>query len=83
MPYFGKIKHYDSWRGTGAILPSQGGEPLPFGKDDLLREGKRPLVDEEYSFETFEVNGQNKRATNLKRLSHDQILEQQARAQRG
>lgn len=76
MPYFGTITSYSSGRGEGAILPHDGGEPLPFGKADLARESQQPCVDDIYCFETFEVNGRHKRAINLTKLAKVHILKQ-------
>lgn len=72
MPYFGKIKSYDSGLGKGTIQPNRGGVPLPFGKADLRRESRQPLVEEPYSFETVEVDGANRRATDLQLLTAPQ-----------
>ena len=83
MAYFGKISSYDSGAGAGIIIPDRGGQPLPFGKSDLQHESQQPFVDERYSFETVEVNGNRERATNLEKMSDARIQQEQARAQRG
>lgn len=65
MTHFGKIRSYDSGKGTGTISLEKGGNVLPFGKADLRRESQAPKVGDRYGFETDQVNGQNVRAVNL------------------
>lgn len=65
MAHFGKIKTYDSGKGSGTIAPEKGGEVLAFGKADLQQEGQIPKVDQRYGYETSQVDGDKARAVNL------------------
>lgn len=65
MTQHGKIKSYDSIKGTGTIAPEKGGKPLAFGKTDLQQEAQEPKVDQRYSYETSQVGGGEARATDL------------------
>src|SRR3546814_20665878 len=64
MTHFGKIKSYDSGKGTGMITPDKGGDALPFGRTDLQQEEQEPSVDQRYGYDTSEVNVGNNRAIN-------------------
>lgn len=85
MTHFGKIKSYDSGKGTGMITPDKGGDALPFGRKDLQHEAQEPSVDQRYGYDTSEVNGGNKRAIKLQPQQGEgpSLQEQQARAQQG
>ncbi len=65
MTHFGKIKTYDTGKGTGTIAPEKGGEPLAFGRADLQQEGQIPKVAQRYGYETSQVDGGKARAVNL------------------
>lgn len=82
MMRFGKIKSYDSGRGTGLISPENGGDLLPFGKSDLQQESQAPKAGDRYGYETNQVDGHDIRAVNLQRRQGDLQLEQ-ARARKG
>ncbi len=85
MTRFGKIKSYDSDKGAGLISPDEGGNALPFRRNDLQQQAQEPSIDQRYSFNTSEVDGANKRAINLQlqRFGAPGVQEQQARAQQG
>ena len=85
MTHFGKIKSYDSGKGTGMITPDNGGDALAFGRKDLQQEAQEPSVDQRYGYDTSEVNGGNKRAINLQpqQGEAESAQEEQARAQQG
>lgn len=85
MPHFGKIKSYDSDKGTGTITPDKGGDALPFGRKDLQQEAQEPSVDQRYSYITSEVDGSDKRAINLQpqQGEAESVQEGQARTQQG
>lgn len=85
MTHFGKIKSYDSGKGTGMITPDKGGDALPFGRKDLQQEAQEPSVDQRYGYDTSEVDGGNKRAINLQpqQGEAESVQEEQARAQQG
>lgn len=65
MTHFGKIKSYDTGKGTGTITPEAGGKPLAFAKADLQQEGEEPKVDQRFGYETAQMNGGEARAVNL------------------
>lgn len=66
MIHFGKIKSYDSGKGSGLIAPESGGEPLSFVKADLQQEAAEPMSGQRYGYETSQVDGgKSPRATNL------------------
>lgn len=85
MTHFGKIKSYDSDKGTGMITPDKGGDALPFGRKDLQQEAQEPSVDQRYGYGTSEVDGRDKRAINLQSQQGEaeSVKEEQARAQQG
>lgn len=83
MSHFGKIKWYNSGKGSGTILPDEGGDALPFRRSDLQPEGQEPQTDQRFSYETSEVDGGQKRAVNLRQQGESQTVEAQARAQQG
>ncbi|MDP4576043.1 cold-shock protein [Qipengyuania sp. G39] len=85
MTHFGKIKSYDSGKGTGMITPDKGGDALPFGRKDLQQEAQEPSVDQRYGYDTSEVDGGNKRAINLQpqQGEAESVQEEQARSQQG
>lgn len=83
MSHFGKIKWYNSGKGSGTISPEDGGDALPFRKSDLQQEGQEPKADQRYSYETSEVDGGKKRAVNLRQQGEGQTVEEQARSQQG
>lgn len=65
MTHFGKIKSYDTGKGTGTITPEAGGEPLGFAKADLQQKGEEPKVDQRFGYDTAQMNGGKARAVNL------------------
>lgn len=65
MTHFGKIKSYDSGKGSGMISPEKGGEPLSFAKTDLQQEASEPKAGQRYGYETSQVDGGKAHATNL------------------
>ncbi|WP_144096589.1 cold shock domain-containing protein [Croceicoccus sediminis] len=83
MTNYGKIKWYNSGKGSGTILPEKGGDALPFRKSDLQQEGQEPQTDQRYSYETSEVDNGQKRAVNLRQQGESQVVEEQAHAQQG
>ena len=82
MTHYGKIKSYDSGKGSGTITPERGGDALPFKKADLQQQAQEPKVDQRYGYDTSEVDGGDKRAINLQPQQADPQQEQ-ARAQQG
>jgi CspA family cold shock protein len=52
MTHFGKIKFYDSAKGSGTISPEGGGDALPFRKTDMREQGQEPKRDQRYGYET-------------------------------
>ncbi len=82
MTNFGKIKSYDSGKGTGTISPEKGGLVLPFGKSDLQQESQVPMVGDRYGYETNQVDGKDTHAVNLEQQPGNPQREQ-ARAQQG
>ena len=85
MTHFGKIKSYDSDKGTGMITPDKGDDALPFKRGDLQQQAQEPCIDQRFGYDTSEVNGSNKRAINLQPQQGNgpSLQEQQARAQQG
>lgn len=83
MTNYGKIRWYDSGRGSGTIVPEKGGDALPFRKSDLQQVGQEPQTDQRYSFETSELDGGQKCAVNLRQQGESETSEGQARAQEG
>ena len=83
MAHFGNIKSYNQDKGTGTIAPEKGGDALPFKKKDLQHEAEAPKVDQRFSYETAEVDGGNKRATNLQMQAEESTQQKQASKQQG
>ena len=52
MTHFGKIKFYDSVKGSGTISPEGGGDVLPFRKADLRQQSPEPRPEQRYGYET-------------------------------
>ncbi|MEE4201861.1 cold-shock protein [Erythrobacter sp.] len=65
MAHTGKIKSYDTAKGSGMITPEKGGDALPFNKSDLQQQGQEPRAGQAYAYETREVNGGKVHATSL------------------
>lgn len=65
MSHFGKIKSYDTAKGSGMITPEKGGDPLAFVKADLNKQGEEPKAGERFGYETRQVDGGKPQATNL------------------
>lgn len=80
MAHFGKIKSYDTSKGTGTIAPEAGGEPLGFAKADLQQKGEEPKVDQRFGYDTAQMNGGKARAINLQM---QQSQREQAEKQQG
>ena len=84
MAHFGKIKSYDTSKGTGTIAPEAGGEPLGFAKADFQQKGEEPKVDQRFSYETEQADGGNAHAVNLQLQQGDgQSQKAQASKQQG
>ncbi|MEL1249277.1 cold-shock protein [Aurantiacibacter gilvus] len=81
MTQYGKIKSYDSNKGSGMITPEKGGDALPFGKTDLQQQAQEPKVDQRYGFETKQADGGNKSAVNLQHQQGDSQQEQSSKQQ--
>ena len=71
MTTFGKISAYDTGNGKGTIKPEAGGEPLPFGKDDLEKSASQPQQGQRFSCETRQAGGTHT-ATNLRQQEQKQ-----------
>lgn len=65
MAHTGKIKSYDTAKGSGMISPEKGGDALPFNKSDLQQQAQEPRAGQSYGYETREVNGGKVHATSL------------------
>ena len=65
MAHTGKIKSYDTAKGSGMITPEKGGDALPFNKSDLQQQAQEPRSGQAYAYETREVNGGKVHATSL------------------
>lgn len=78
MTHFGKIKNYDTDRGTGMIQPEKGGDTLAFSKSDLQQEASEPRQGQRFSYETNQVDGGKSYAVNLRQQgeSHSAQAEQ-------
>lgn len=83
MANFGNIKSYNQEKGAGTIIPENGGDALPFKKADLQQEAELPQIDQRYSYETAEVDGGHKRATDLRQQDDESAVQEQARKQMG
>ncbi len=78
MTHYGKIKNYNSEKGTGSIAPEKGGDPLDFAKADLQQQGQEPKVDQRYGYETKQVDGGKAQAVNLQMEQGQQGQREQA-----
>jgi CspA family cold shock protein len=65
MTHFGKIKFYDSAKGSGTISPEAGGDVLPFRKADLQEQAQEPLADQRYGYDTQSGDDGKRRAVRL------------------
>jgi cold shock protein len=83
MTDFGTIKSYDRDRGSGTILPEQGGDALPFRKSDLQQQAQEPRQDQRYGYDVKNADNGKRYAINLKAQGDAQLQQEQARAQRG
>lgn len=85
MAHSGKIKSYNSAKGSGLITPAKGGDALPFNKSDLQQQAQEPREGEAYGYETRQVNGGKVHATSLQmeQGSGSQGQKEQARNQQG
>lgn len=83
MTDFGTIKSYDSTKGTGTIVPEQGGDALPFRKSDLQQQVQEPRQDQRYGYDVKNANNGKRYAINLEPQGEAQVQQEQARAQRG
>jgi len=83
MTDFGTIKSYDGDRGTGTIVPEQGGDALPFRKSDLQQQAQEPRLNQRYGYDVKNADNGKRYAINLKPQGDAQVQQEQARAQRG
>lgn len=84
MTLFGKIKSYDSSKGTGTISPEKGGDALPFRKSDLQQEAQVPQPDERYGYEVKDADNGRRYAINLApQQGEPNVQKEQASAQQG
>ncbi len=81
MAHFGKIKNYDSGKGSGTITPEKGGDALNFAKADLQMEGSEPKSGQRWEYETKQVDGSAAHAVNLRQMEQGQ--KEQASQQQG
>jgi CspA family cold shock protein len=65
MTHYGKIKSYDTGKGSGMITPDKGGDALPFNKSDLQQQAQEPRADQRYGYDTRQIDGGKAHATNL------------------
>ncbi|WP_100259172.1 cold-shock protein [Qipengyuania seohaensis] len=81
---YGKVKSYDSSKGSGMIAPEQGGDALPFEKSDLKQQGKEPAANQRFGYETRKGDDGKECATNLQQQQNDdQSRKGQASKQQG
>ena len=64
MTHFGKIKSYDSGKGSGMITPKRVVTAIVC-KTDLQQEASEPKAGQRYGYETSQVDGGKAHATNL------------------
>lgn len=84
MTHFGKIKSYDSGKGTGTISPKKGGDALPFRKSDLQQEAQVPKQDERYGYDVKDADNGKRYAINLAaQLGEASVQQEQTSAQQG
>ena len=72
MAHTGKIKEYDTTKGSGSITPEKGGDALHFAKADLQMEGAEPKQGQHWEYETKQVDGSKARAVNLRQQEQGQ-----------
>lgn len=65
MTNYGKIKSYDTAKGSGTITPEKGGEPLAFVKADLQQEAAEPQQGQRFGYDTKQADGGKHHAVNL------------------
>ncbi|MFN3747165.1 MAG: cold-shock protein [Sphingorhabdus sp.] len=65
MTQYGKIKSYDSNKGSGTITPERGGETIAFVKADLQQQAQEPKVDQRFGYETRQMGSEKPHAVNL------------------
>lgn len=65
MTQYGKIKSYDSNKGSGTITPERGGETIAFVKADLQQQAREPKVDQRFGYETRQMGSEKPHAVNL------------------
>lgn len=65
MTRYGKIKSYDSNKGSGTITPERGGETIAFVKADLQQQAQEPKVDQRFGYETRQMGSEKPHAVNL------------------
>lgn len=65
MTNYGKIKSYDTAKGSGMISPEKGGEPLAFAKADLQQQASEPKQGERFGYDTRQADGGKTHAVNL------------------
>lgn len=71
MTNYGKIKSYDSGKGSGTITPENGGDALDFGKSDLQQQAAEPEQGQRFGYDTKQADGGKTHATNLRQ--HEQV----------
>ncbi len=77
MTDFGTIKSYNSDKGTGTIVPEQGGDALPFRKADMQQEGQQPRQEHRYGYDVHTGDGGQRRAVNLRPQEQEQVRQEQ------
>jgi CspA family cold shock protein len=65
MTQYGKIKSYDTGKGSGTITPDKGGDVLSFSKSDLQQQAQEPRANQRYGYDTRQIDGGKVHAINL------------------
>ena len=84
MTDFGKIKSYDSGKGTGTITPEKGGDALPFRKSDMQQQGQEPQQEQRFGYDVKNADNGKRYAINLQsQPGEGDVQREQAGAQQG
>ncbi|MCJ8191069.1 hypothetical protein [Sphingomicrobium aestuariivivum] len=67
MPNIGLIQTFDPTRGTGTILPEEGGSLLLFSRSELVDPHRAPRPDQRYLYDVSALSSGQRRAVNLRR----------------
>ncbi len=67
MRFDGKLDKWNDDRGFGFIVPSRGGDPVFVHVSAFPRDGRRPKIGEELSFEVEPAGDGQRRAVNVQR----------------